>query len=403
MGPEQLLLLLLTYVCTKHSQDYLGEGQHDAIDQYDPSTPLAGGMVASMPYGQSYIESHYQAQHVNDLTDQMSHNYDPTSRMRSSTFPSYAPSAYASPGQYATTSAASSSWGYASATSSSDAWHSRALQMPSYGSYPSESLAGYPTTSGYASDEYSYMPALTPRPQSTSGSERRIHRYSPVPHRAIPDISQRRSYPSLHESKLADVPHPPRSPDEFIYTTSPASDADSPVNKYSKSVVRCSCYKASGFILIWLTQTEQSAAPSLSSGLPSTQPLYTHRDQVQFFEDALLNCPMSSEAGPFIPQLMYKPHTTSDRRRYVEEVDLDAPIYFWVTNPTECGISLSDALHSRLKRLQNKDQRVFEGRGPSVSIRIEVRSSGVSSSSILNFVAVARISSVVKADTNKRF
>lgn len=112
---------------------------------------------------------------------------------------------------------------------------------------------------------------------------------------------------------------------------------------------------------------------------------------------------MSSEAGPFIPQLMYKPHTTSDRRRYVEEVDLDAPIYFWVTNPTECGISLSDALHSRLKRLQNKDQRVFEGRGPSVSIRIEVRSSGVSSSSILNFVAVARISSVVKADTNKRF
>ncbi|KAH8832438.1 hypothetical protein DL96DRAFT_1457686 [Flagelloscypha sp. PMI_526] len=80
---------------------------------------------------------------------------------------------------------------------------------------------------------------------------------------------------------------------------------------------------------------------------------------------------MVSEAGPFIPQPMYKPHTTSDRRRYVEEVDLDAPIYFWVNNPTECGLPLIDALHSRVKRLQNRDECVFEGRGPSVSIRLE--------------------------------
>ncbi|THU91517.1 hypothetical protein K435DRAFT_673954 [Dendrothele bispora CBS 962.96] len=76
-------------------------------------------------------------------------------------------------------------------------------------------------------------------------------------------------------------------------------------------------------------------------------------------------------AGPFIPQPMYKPHTNSDRRRYVEEVDLDYPIYFWSENPTECGISLSDALHSRVRRLTNRDETVFEGRGPSVSIRLE--------------------------------
>lgn len=69
---------------------------------------------------------------------------------------------------------------------------------------------------------------------------------------------------------------------------------------------------------------------------------------------------------------MYKPHTSSDRRRYVEEVELEAPIQFWVENPRECGIPLADALHSRIRRMLNKEEAVFEGRGPSVSIRIEV-------------------------------
>ncbi|KAJ7695079.1 hypothetical protein B0H17DRAFT_931005, partial [Mycena rosella] len=73
----------------------------------------------------------------------------------------------------------------------------------------------------------------------------------------------------------------------------------------------------------------------------------------------------------FVPQLMYKPHTNSDRRRYVEEVDMEAPIHFWVENPSECGIPLSDALHSRVRRLLKRDETVFEGRGPSVSIRLE--------------------------------
>lgn len=69
---------------------------------------------------------------------------------------------------------------------------------------------------------------------------------------------------------------------------------------------------------------------------------------------------------------MYKPHTNSDRKRYVEEIVLDAPIYFWMSDPEECGIPLTDALHSRVKRLQNRNCSVFEGRGPSVSIRLEV-------------------------------
>jgi hypothetical protein len=69
---------------------------------------------------------------------------------------------------------------------------------------------------------------------------------------------------------------------------------------------------------------------------------------------------------------MYKPHTTSDRKRYVEDVRLEAPIYFFVEHSGQCGISLHDALHSRVKNLVNREQVVFEGRGPSVSIRLEV-------------------------------
>ena len=100
-------------------------------------------------------------------------------------------------------------------------------------------------------------------------------------------------------------------------------------------------------------------------------PHYSYRDQTQFFRDAL-NLPMSPGAGGFVPQQMYRPHTNSDRRRYVEEVQLEQPIYFWMENPAECGIPLMDALHSRVRRLQNRDETVFAGRGPSISVRIQV-------------------------------
>lgn len=91
------------------------------------------------------------------------------------------------------------------------------------------------------------------------------------------------------------------------------------------------------------------------------------------FREAL-KLPMDG-AGPFIPQQMYKPHTTSDRKRYVEEVLLEAPLFFYSGGSTRCGILLKDALHSRTRKLQNRDKAVFEGRGPSVSIRLEVRAS----------------------------
>ncbi|KAI0923976.1 hypothetical protein AcV5_009360 [Taiwanofungus camphoratus] len=74
--------------------------------------------------------------------------------------------------------------------------------------------------------------------------------------------------------------------------------------------------------------------------------------------------------GPLVPQKTYRPHTQSDRRRYVEEVQLEAPIMFYVQNPSGCGISLRDALNSKFMRLQGRDDLMFSNRGPSVSIRL---------------------------------
>jgi hypothetical protein len=96
---------------------------------------------------------------------------------------------------------------------------------------------------------------------------------------------------------------------------------------------------------------------------------YSHREQLTMFREAL-KLPMDG-AGPFIPQQMYKPHTTSDRKRYVEEVLLEAPLFFYSEDPARCGILLKDALHTRTRKLQNREKAVFEGRGPSVSIRLE--------------------------------
>ena len=107
----------------------------------------------------------------------------------------------------------------------------------------------------------------------------------------------------------------------------------------------------------------------VSSHTQSEHQLYTHRQQSQLFRDAA-QLPMAN-AGPFLPQQMYKPHTTSDRKRYVEEVMLEPPLYFVTEHPEQYGILLKDVLHSRTKRLANREQVVFEGRGPSVSIRLE--------------------------------
>ncbi|KAG5650837.1 hypothetical protein H0H81_010867 [Sphagnurus paluster] len=98
--------------------------------------------------------------------------------------------------------------------------------------------------------------------------------------------------------------------------------------------------------------------------------LDSHREQLRLFKE-VLQLPMGSYLGPFIPQKMYIPHTTNDRRRYVEEIVLQQPIYFEMQDPDEYGIPLTDALHSRVRRLRSHEEYVFEGRGPSISVRIQ--------------------------------
>ncbi|KAI0041056.1 hypothetical protein FA95DRAFT_1501953 [Auriscalpium vulgare] len=71
-----------------------------------------------------------------------------------------------------------------------------------------------------------------------------------------------------------------------------------------------------------------------------------------------------------VPQKRYKPHTSSDRRRYVDEVALEESIPFFMAKPEEQGISLADALHNRFARLDRRDEPMFIDRGPSISVRI---------------------------------
>ncbi|KAJ3526213.1 hypothetical protein NM688_g8286 [Phlebia brevispora] len=71
-----------------------------------------------------------------------------------------------------------------------------------------------------------------------------------------------------------------------------------------------------------------------------------------------------------IPQRTYRPHTQSDRRRYVEEVELEAPIMFYMSHPDRLGIPCRDALNCRFAQLAGRDDQMFINRGPSVSIRL---------------------------------
>ncbi|KAI8974560.1 hypothetical protein BD414DRAFT_424197 [Trametes punicea] len=75
-----------------------------------------------------------------------------------------------------------------------------------------------------------------------------------------------------------------------------------------------------------------------------------------------------------VPQPDYKPHTQSDRRRYVEQVELDPPVLFEMQNSNGLrvglGIPIEDAVRDRFMYLVGRDDPMFEGRGPSVSIRI---------------------------------
>ncbi|OBZ73112.1 hypothetical protein A0H81_06650 [Grifola frondosa] len=130
----------------------------------------------------------------------------------------------------------------------------------------------------------------------------------------------------------------------------------------------------------------ESVDALFSAGFPSTDPLLP----IESPSTGDRSCPLPSRPlgknicsvlelalayaspadGPFVPQKTYRPHTQSDRRRYVEEVQLAEPIMFIMQNPEACGIVLRDALTSKFMRLVGREDLMFEGRGPSVSIRL---------------------------------
>lgn len=76
--------------------------------------------------------------------------------------------------------------------------------------------------------------------------------------------------------------------------------------------------------------------------------------------------------GPVVKQSVYRPISQSDQRRYVNDIKLLDPILFYQRNPQELGINLDDLMKNRLARLEGREEHMFEGQGPSISIRIVV-------------------------------
>ncbi|VDC03197.1 unnamed protein product [Peniophora sp. CBMAI 1063] len=75
-----------------------------------------------------------------------------------------------------------------------------------------------------------------------------------------------------------------------------------------------------------------------------------------------------SRRGPVIPQRRYQPLTASDRRRYVEEVDLQTSILF--NSLDSEGFPLKDALNHRYGALEAREEPMFVQHGPSISLRL---------------------------------
>ncbi|KLO19283.1 hypothetical protein SCHPADRAFT_818339 [Schizopora paradoxa] len=73
-----------------------------------------------------------------------------------------------------------------------------------------------------------------------------------------------------------------------------------------------------------------------------------------------------------VPQTRYRPHTSSDQRRYVDEIRLQDPIHFLVSTSqgNKPGIALRDAITSKFMRLVDRDEHLFQGCGPSISVRL---------------------------------
>ncbi|ESK97692.1 hypothetical protein Moror_17399 [Moniliophthora roreri MCA 2997] len=320
-------------------------------DNYTNSSPRAMHSTSVLGYGLSYSHTHYPRESLNESPQNFVSRYESQGH--------YSP-------QYNIPSQSDLNWP-ASVSPSAGSGYAHEVRAESTVTQPQTVPEGYhpvPSTyqnPGWSQSSHTTTVAESPTMGSTVydsnyiagpanspyiyGSSYAINQYTNTASRQIsPAGSQELALSSYHSSPahLSTPTTPENNQEASALVPSPSDHHDSPSLLF--------------------------AQPQPSQ--PQPQRLYSHREQLDFFKRAL-TLPFSVTPSPFVPQAMYKPHTNSDRRRYVEEVELDPPIEFWATNPTECGISLTDALHSRVRRLQGRDETVFEGRGPSVSIRLE--------------------------------
>lgn len=85
--------------------------------------------------------------------------------------------------------------------------------------------------------------------------------------------------------------------------------------------------------------------------------------------------------GPIVPQKRYKPHAMSDRKRYVEEIELKPTIYFKDSKDGQLidGLPILLIMQNRISGLQGRDDSMLSDCGPSISVRISVSFSSPSS------------------------
>jgi hypothetical protein len=97
--------------------------------------------------------------------------------------------------------------------------------------------------------------------------------------------------------------------------------------------------------------------------------VYSNHEQLRLFQSVPIN---SGHAHLFVPQKVYRPHSNRDWSKYVEEVELKESIKFLSDDKAIHGVALVDAVLSQVEYLVGKEDDVFQGLGPSVSIQIEV-------------------------------
>lgn len=122
--------------------------------------------------------------------------------------------------------------------------------------------------------------------------------------------------------------------------------------------------------LLRVPASSPSMSPMIVHHTPGPYTVPVHRVPVESVLEMASKWP---DAAFLMPQRTYRPNTQSDRRRYVDEVDLELPIMFYMQHPDGCGINCKDAVNSRFSHLHGRDDAMFQNRGPSVSIRINVR------------------------------